>query len=180
MCLLFSMTSITFGELTIDMASLSFNELGNSILSLFERKKENHLIYIGIQFLNPTCGAMELNERFIESCIGKIDDFRDWLDPELYEFFRDFGARYFCSSNERINRRRYFAYEKIVKSKLCKRDSFKRAMMKELLLDLSAFKHNAEFSGPFTDTEVNRRKLFLNCIKNYVYRLFLIDVHCYP
>lgn len=160
--------------------SLPFSEIGNSILSLFERKKDNQYNIIGIQLLSKNVGFMENHERFIESCIGKIDAFHDWLDVELYDFFKDFGTRYFSSSNERINRRRHLAYEKIVTSKLCKRDSFKKTMMQDLLLDLTAFIHNAEFSGEFTDTEENRRMLFLNCIKNYVHRLFLIDVHCYP
>lgn len=174
------MTSLTFGELTIDLASLSFSELINSILSLFQQREDNGYTVIGIQLLGKNVGLMEHHKRFIVSCIGKLDVFRDWLDLELEDFFEDFGTRYFCTTNERINRRRYFAYEKIVKSKLCRRDSFKKAMMQELLLDLTAFIHDGDFSGEFTDTEANRRMLFLNCIKNYVYRLFLIDVHCYP
>lgn len=161
------------------MDSLTFKELTNSILSLFERQSDNAYVYNGVRLLTTNVAESEICENIIEMCVGNIDDFRKWLSPQLDAFFVDFERSYFHTLNERINHRRQYAYEKIVKLKTCKRASFKRKMMEEFNLDLISFLHHGIFLEE-TKTEINRRNIFLNCIKNYIYRLFLIDNCCYP
>lgn len=156
------------------METLSFKDLLNSILSLFESTADGYS-YKGIVLLNKTPGGMEIYERAINLCIGGITDFHDYLKPKLVEFFTDFDKTFFFTQSERKNHRRFYRYESIVKSKLCRRDSFKRKMMKELFPDIALINKYESF-----DTQENRRILFLNCIKNYVHRLFLIDVYYYP
>lgn len=162
---------------------LSFENLSKSILSLF--------------VLVPTCGIPSyftceklLNERGnidygdkINSFIGEIDEFHDWLKPKLEELFNDFN-KYFFTSIERMNRRRMLAYEDIVKCNWCNRLLFKRQMMKELKIDMDSYIKNCRLSNgeirctflkKNMDTEEGRRLVFFKCIKDYVHRLFLIN-----
>lgn len=162
------------------MNSLKFTDLSKSILSLFEHDPRNYTTHDCIHLLGGGVARMGMTKQRITGFIGDIDDFRNWVKPKLDAFFSTFDKYYFFTRNERINRRRNYIYEKIVKSKACKRIAFKRKMMVELDLDITSFLKDGEFDGEYTDTEENRRILFLNCIKNYVHRLFLTDVHCHP
>lgn len=159
------------------MNSLTFRDLSNSILNLFEKKDER--LHNCIDLLGGNVGLMGVHKTLITSFIGYIDEFYNWLKPKLEEFFEHFDT-HFRTKNERINRRRYYRYESIIKSKSCKRRAFKREMMNEIKLDIISFLKDGEYVGEYTDTEENRRMLLLNCIKDYVYRSFLIDAHCYP
>lgn len=122
-------------------------------------------------------------QKLLCAFIGDIDEFYQVLRPILEEFFYDFGKHFFIS-NDQINRRRNTIYRKIVNSKACTRNPFKRQMMIELVSDIescivdsskSLYQDQYIYSGSYTDTVENRRKLFVNFIKNYIYRLFLID-----
>lgn len=155
------------------MDSLSFKDLSNSILNLFEKGENKHNC---INVLGKNVGTMEFHERLFNSFIGDIDDFYSWAKPKLEEFFQTFNKNYLLSPDERINRRRYYEYEVIVKSKTFKQTSFKKKMMKSLKLDIASCLQDGEYSGEYTDTEEHRRILFLNFIKTYVRRLFLIDI----
>lgn len=162
----------------VDMeCKLSFTDLSNAILSMFE-KNGHHFNFAEI--LGGTVAMMDIHEYDFTSFIGNIEDFHDWLKPKLDQFFKGFYSRYFCTLNPRKNRRRQFIYQTVVKSKSCKKITFKRKMMNELNLDRISFLNEGKYDGDFTDTEENRRILFLNCIINYVYRLFLINQCCVP
>lgn len=148
----------------MDSLQYTFKDLSNSILSLFEKNSSSAYMYNCINVLGGTVAMMELNYIVIELFIGDIGNFYEWLKPKLYKFFENYN----------------YVYESVVKSKSCKRIAFKRKMMKELYLDISAFISDGNFVGKYTDTEKNRLILFFNCIKNYIYRLFLINIHCSP
>lgn len=162
------------------MDTLSFKDLSDSILSLFETNKEYGYAYNCVLLLDLNQVWMEAREHSIIQAIGELKDFHDWLEPRLEEFFTDFGVKYFCTPDKRMNQRRYYAYKNIVKNKSCKRKLFKRRMMKEFYLDITSFRRDGDFVGEYTQTEASRRILFFAGIKNYVFRLFLIDEYSYP
>lgn len=168
------------------MDTFTFECLSDSILSLFESIPDYSYYNKYYQFekllRKYNFSKCVFYKERITSFIGDIDDFHDWLKLKLEEFFVDFGAHFF-TTNQRINRRRCIAYRKIVKS--IKRNPFKRKMMIELDSDIESCIVNELrmvydntdyiYSGAYTDTVENRRMLFLSFIKNYVYRLFLIN-----
>lgn len=157
---------------------LNFDDLFYSILSLFEKSHGDtyHCVYL----LGGTVAMKDVHEGIITSFIGDIGEFYDWLKPKLEIFYNDF-QEHFHTDDERKNRRRRFVYESIVKLKACKRDTFKRNMMKDLMLDILAFDVvDGAYVGEYTDTIANRRMLFYNCIENYINRLFLINIECFP
>lgn len=162
---------------------LSFENLSKSILSLFETVSNYGNDYYHCEQLLKKYDFYKrphLKERII-AFVGDIDEFHDWLKPKLDEFFA-YGNfdKYFLTPDERINQRRSIAYDKIFLSRLCKRKTFKRQMMIELDLDMESCIKRGRISGEYSyfgegmENIENRRMFMLNCIKNYVHRLFLI------
>lgn len=168
----------TTADVDTDMTCmLPFTDLSNSILNLF-KKCGYH--YVCADLLGGNVAMMDIHEWDLASFIGDIEDFHNWLKPKLDEFFKGFYMRYFCTQNSRINRRRHYIYQNVVKSKSCKKAVFRKKMMKELDLDRRSFIKDGVYDGEYTDREETRRILYLNCIKNYVHRLFLINHYCIP
>lgn len=158
-----------------EMDPPKFEDFSESISNLFESKGKywHNCIHV----LGANVGLMEFHKRLFNSFIGNIDGFHSWAKPKLDDFFTSFVKDHFLSSNERVNRRRHFEYEEIVVSKSYKKNTFKKKMMEAIKLDIaSCLNEDGEYAGECTDTEENRRLLFLNFIKNYVLRLFLIPI----
>lgn len=162
----------TFKEIT-------FKDFSESISSLFE-KTSDASVHNCIEVLGKNAGLMAFHKRLFESFIGNIDDFHTWAKPKLDQFFASLDKSYLTKENERVNRRRYFSYEEIVLSNKYKRTPFKKKMMEQIILDIAACLKDGVYVGEHMDTEEHRRLLFLNFIRNYVLRLFLIPIHFKP
>lgn len=147
------------------MDSSSFKDLSNSILNLFEKNEHNC----------KNIRVMEFHKR-INSFIGDIDDFYSWVKPKLEEFFETFNEFFLFSPDEQIKRRRYYEYVAMMKSKTFKKATFKKRMIESLKLDIASCVQDGEHSGEYPYPEEQRRIIFLNFIKNYVQRLFLMDI----
>lgn len=151
---------------------LSFQGLITCVLSLFKKP---------YRYANPNCvtvlRACDIisNRYLFEKFIGDIECFGEWMEPEFLNFIKNVEQQNFHTNDEWMNRRRLLAYEDIVNSRQCSRNDFKARMMTSLKLDIEAFQMRAYFVGDYTDTEEGRRFLFLNCIKNYINRLFLVE-----
>lgn len=158
-----------------------FTELSKSILSLFEGTES---FSNWAELLGGDDEMKEISDNCMNSFVGDIDEFHDWLELKLDEFFKTFYKDYFYTSDERWNKRRQMIYDRVlVGSKMCKRLTFKRKMVNELNLDIIAFyKHDGDggYFGEHAQTEGGRQILVLNCIKNYIFRLFLINQNCTP
>lgn len=158
--------------------SESFDILAKSILTLFRKNDSDYdCDYVNLTS-NGTVASSDIQCSTIEKVVGDVDKFHDWLRPRLMFFFQSFYSL-LQTGQKRANKRSHYVYSNLILEKVCKRKTFRKKMANEFLLDLLAMTDSETktfYEG--LDTEVKRRIAFLNCIKNYVYRLFLINVFC--
>lgn len=155
----------------------SFKELKTVILELFEKRKGHS--YGWVKALGGYAFTKKENLTYITEFIGDLNNFRDWLEPKLDEFFKTFYARHFRTSNEKMNHRRHSTYGDIVDDKICQTAEFKRAMVTDLDHDRYAF-----LMGNYADdtecTQEGRRLVFFKSIRNYIHRLFVTNQYSVP
>lgn len=155
------------------IGSKSFDQFANSIINLFEVKKSKPRIsYDFINIMGGTVAWLEVLDRCMRSVIGEINPFHTWLKPQLTEFFESFFEN-FHTDDDRLDTRRFYPYENLILKNGYKHKSFKKKMVDELYLDICSMFVSKE-------SEENRRIMFLNCIKNFTYRTFMINKYCTP
>lgn len=153
--------------------SEAFKKLSETILKLFEiEPSKSSLNYEYIKIIGGTVAWMLTVDRCLRKVIGEISQFHVWLRPKLDEFFENFFEN-FHMDDDRLNTRRFYPYESLILKNGCKNKRFKKKMVEELHLDMCSMLESKE-------NDENRRIIFLNCIKNFVYRTFGINKNCTP
>lgn len=156
------------------MEALKFDNLSNSILSLFKIKRGSYDRCDLIIFPTEESFAQINNSLLAKDILGFASSFYNWLEPKLKEFFDSFNA-FFKTKNERVNNRRIMEYKTIITDEECNLRSFRKKMAKHLIKDICAMVNSRKDGSEDKSTEEKRRIIFFNCIKNYIYRLFLIE-----
>lgn len=155
-----------------------FDDLLDTILDLFKIRCHRY----DYDYLNRICGTFakkEVQDRNIINAVGNMESFHSWLESKLVDFFIELDG-FFQTDDARVNKLRYYPYKAIILKRGYETKCFRKKMANEIFLNISSMTGGEDgvFLGKNTSTEEGRRTIILNAIKNYVYRIFLINKCC--
>lgn len=164
----------------IGNVNFNFMTLKSTICGLFNL---NRKYYNFINILSKDEQIQNHMFHIIFGFLGDITDFQAWLDVELYIFFESFAVTYLNNANMVMRRRRSYILQEL--NKMYKKRTYKLLLCTDLYFDICSC--IASFSGGQNNydnicmNDLNfRRLVFLNCIKNNIFRSFMIDGYFHP